>query len=218
MAETKLSSQALARASLQSGWIDPQETWTYASATTITVPSGAAARYRKGDKIQIKQTTVKYFYIIGVADTTLTVTGGSDYSVANAAITDNYFSHVSTPTGFPTYFNFTLVNFTTSGTAFTNQPTTSTLRFSIVDGICKVWILGLTNATSGGTGIIYANITSGHLPTRIDAEVGTAFNLNDGTAGVSWTQATNVIAFVKYDGTVLVGSSKYFVIDISYLF
>jgi len=200
------------------GWTLANETWTYASATTITVPSGAANKYSKGDKIRLKQGGgYKYFYIIGVTDTVLTVTGGSDYTVANSAISDIYYSKSASPVGFPKYFNFTIVNFTTSGTAFTNQPSTSALRFNIIDGVCRVWVLGLTHATSGGTGIIYMNVTANQLPIRIDAEVGTAFNLNDGKAAVAWVQATNVIAFVQYDGGAnFLGNSKYFVVNVTY--
>ena len=40
MAETKLQSQAI-DTNLRDGWINPQESWAYASASTITVPSGA---------------------------------------------------------------------------------------------------------------------------------------------------------------------------------
>lgn len=96
------------------GWISANATWTYASATTITVPSGAASKYAVGDRIKLTQTTVKYFVVTGVADTVLTVTGGSDYSVANAAISANYYSHVDTPVGFPSTFSYTptFTNFT----------------------------------------------------------------------------------------------------------
>ena len=99
---------------LHSGWIIANEAWTYASATTITVPSGAAAKYSVGDKIRLTQTTVKYFYITAVADTLLTVTGGSDYTLTNAAITLNYYSHETSPVGFPQVFNWspTVANFT----------------------------------------------------------------------------------------------------------
>ena len=88
------------------GWISAG-TWAYASATTITVPSGAALIYQKGDKLKLTQTTVKYLYVADVADTVLTVTGGSDYSVANAAITSPYYSHADNPLGFPDLFNWT---------------------------------------------------------------------------------------------------------------
>ena len=95
------------------GWVNSDETWTYASATTITVPAGATAKYQKGDKIKLTQTTVKYFYIVGVADTLLTVVGGTDYTIANAAISANYYSHASSPVGFPNYFNQSSLTFDT---------------------------------------------------------------------------------------------------------
>lgn len=108
------------------GWIAVGDTWSYASATTITVPSGAASKYQKGDKIKLTQTTVKYFYVVSVADTVLTVTGGSDYTVANAAITSPYVSHVLNPVGFPQWFNFT-----PSWTNLTPGSGTNTGRFTI---------------------------------------------------------------------------------------
>ena len=86
------------------GWISTNETWTYDSATTITVPTGAASKYAKGDKIKLTQTTVKYFSVVSVADTVLTVTGGTGYTVADAAISLNYYSHQESPIGFPHWF------------------------------------------------------------------------------------------------------------------
>jgi len=90
------------------GWMLVADTWTYASATAVTVPSGAALLYAVGDKIRLKQgATYKYFYVTAVADTLLTVTGGSDFTVATpTAITDVYYSKVATPVGFPQWFNY----------------------------------------------------------------------------------------------------------------
>lgn len=88
------------------GWIAANQTWTYASATTITVPSGAASIYSKGDKIKLTQTTVKYFYVVTVADTVLTVTGGSNYTVADAAISANFYSKAMSPLNFPQWFAY----------------------------------------------------------------------------------------------------------------
>ena len=82
------------------GWIDANETWAYASATTITVPSGAASKYGVGDKIRFQNNdsgTYLYAWIITVADTLLTVTGDA---VPNATLTDNYYSHEFNPIGF----------------------------------------------------------------------------------------------------------------------
>ena len=90
------------------GWNSANETWTYASATTITVPSGATGRYSVGDKVRIYQAnTVKYFYIVTVASTLLTITGGSDYTLTNSTINNPCTSRRATPVGFPQYFNFT---------------------------------------------------------------------------------------------------------------
>lgn len=124
---TQLNAQVLAS---NDGWTSANESWAYASASTITVPSGAAAKYAKGDKIRLKQGAgYKYYSIIGVADTVLTVTGGSDFTVANDTITDNYYSHQENPLGFPTYFNFTSTISAATG-SFTTE--THTFRFKVI--------------------------------------------------------------------------------------
>ena len=125
------------------GWINPGETWAYASATTITVPSGAAAKYSIGDKIKLTQTTVKYFYVVAVADTVLTVNGGSAYTVANAAISANFYSKVATPVGFPHWFNFTPV-----WTNLTVGDGTNTGSFRIADGMVGFTLLFTLGSTS----------------------------------------------------------------------
>ncbi len=89
------------------GWQDANETWTYTSASTITVPTGAASKYAVGDRIKWTQTTVKYGVIIAVADTLLTIAINTDYVVTNAAISANYYSHEASPIGYPQWFNYT---------------------------------------------------------------------------------------------------------------
>lgn len=87
------------------GWQLVSDTWTYASADaptfTITVPTGAASLYGVGMRIKLNQTTDKYFIITAVADTVLTVYGGTDYTLANAAISSIYVSLMKAPLGFP---------------------------------------------------------------------------------------------------------------------
>lgn len=128
------------------GWTPAAETWTYASATTITVPTGAASLYQKGDKIKLTQTTVKYFYITTVADTLLTVTGGTDYTVANAAITSPYVSKLENPQGFPNGFAYT-----PTFAGFSSDPTTVSARFWVINGRCKVIIYQGGDGTSNAT-------------------------------------------------------------------
>jgi len=144
------------------GWILANESWAYASATTITVPSGAATKYAKGDKIKITQTTAKYFYVVGVADTVLTVTGGSDYTVANAAIASPYYSHASSPIGFPDFFNFAA-----TFTGFSSDPADNTFIFKIVGKFCHYkWTMdtdGTSNATTFTITVPIASVNVAHL-------------------------------------------------------
>jgi hypothetical protein len=127
------------------GWQDAAETWTYASATTITVPSDATTKYAVGDKIKLTQSaTVKYFYIVAVAATTLTITGGSDYTLTNNTISSNFYSHQSSPLGFPNWmaYSSTITGYSATATNLT--------RFRIDGrGVTLSWRLsGTSNSTS----------------------------------------------------------------------
>ncbi|HUV84165.1 MAG TPA: hypothetical protein VMV86_00565 [Methanosarcinales archaeon] len=88
------------------GWIAAGETWIYASADaptyTITVPTDATTKYSAGMRIKLKHNgSVKYFIITKVAATVLTLYGGTDYTLADTAITLPYYSVVKAPLGFP---------------------------------------------------------------------------------------------------------------------
>jgi hypothetical protein len=92
----------LAAAQNATGWIATADAWTYASATTITVPSGAASKYSVGMRVKFTQGSVKYFIIVAVADTLLTVFGGDGAVVATpTAISAISYSTVKIPLGFP---------------------------------------------------------------------------------------------------------------------
>lgn len=87
------------------GWILSVDTWTYASAITFTMSGDKTAKYSAGMKIKLTQTTVKYFIITkveyGAPNTTVTIYGGTDYTLANATITGAYVSRERNPHGFP---------------------------------------------------------------------------------------------------------------------
>lgn len=87
----------------QQGWIAIPGTWTYASAQSVTVPSGATSLYQVSDKIRLFNNSVfKYFYVVGVAATTLTLAGDS---LNNSAITNQAVSRLDSPFGFPGIFD-----------------------------------------------------------------------------------------------------------------
>jgi hypothetical protein len=203
------------------GWVTVTDTWTYATATTFTISGDKTGVYSVGDKIKLTQTTVKYFYIVAISysspNTTVTVTGGSTYSLANATITSPYYSKAASPAGFPAYFGLTDPTFTSTGTAFTNQPTSKSFRF-IMNGRLVFLSGGMQNhATSGATGQFIATFTAGQLPPVADFFTGTAINQSTRASGFCYVEyAQNKITMHKYDVTTLAGNSEYYNCDVIY--
>jgi len=92
-----------------SGWQEANETWTYASATTFTISGDQTSLLAKGIKLKLTNSTVKYFYVKSSSysspDTTVTVTGGSDYTLADTDITSPFYSYEENPQSFPNGFD-----------------------------------------------------------------------------------------------------------------
>jgi len=105
----RIIAEIIAMQSYGGGWTPAGETWTYASADdptfTFTISGDKTDKYSAGMKIKLTQTTVKYFIITKVAysdpNTTITIYGGTDYDLADAAITNPYYSTQKAPLGFP---------------------------------------------------------------------------------------------------------------------
>ena len=91
---------------LRDGWCYDTDTWTYVSATSFKI-AGKDVRYKfpKGTKIKLVQSgSTNYFYVTAATfstDTTVTVTGGSDYTLANEAISGQAYSYAAAPQNFP---------------------------------------------------------------------------------------------------------------------
>jgi len=130
------------------GWI-PISNWTYASATTITVPSGAASIYSIGDKFKLTaNSVVLYGYIIGIADTLLTVVGDA---LTNHVFSATYYSKAATPVGFPSQFSWTP---TPTNLSFGNG--TLTCSYALNGRVCEVsfkFVLGNTSTVSGNVSV-----------------------------------------------------------------
>jgi len=135
------------------GWISAGETWTYASADdptyTFTVPTDLTTKYSAGMKIKLTNASVKYFIITKVAysdpNTTVTVYGGTDYDLANSAITLPYYSMVRSPALFPMSPAKWSVETTTTTSTAQSSPTQNTwynlatLSLSIPIGVWDVF-------------------------------------------------------------------------------
>lgn len=92
------------------GWTPSAATWSYSSADdptfVISINADVTALIQPGDRIKLTQTTEKFFIVTAVGAysggaTLVTVYGGTDYDLANAAISSPFYSHAKAPFGFP---------------------------------------------------------------------------------------------------------------------
>lgn len=137
---------------LITGWIGANESWSYASASTITVPTDATAKYDVGDYLQLTQSaTVKYFVITALTSTVLTVIGLNGETVANVTISANsYFKRY--PLGAAPYEkpHYNCLFFSVdSGTVFTNSEVT--VPFDVSDTTNGFGITATTGANAALT-------------------------------------------------------------------
>jgi len=94
------------------GWINLTGL-SYASATTITTASDLTGVLQVGDKLKLTQTTggTKYWPIINITGTTITIPTTTDYTLVNEAITSPQYSKIENPQGWPSAFNYTPASF-----------------------------------------------------------------------------------------------------------
>lgn len=108
--------------------------FTYSSATRISIANYTPSDFfQLGDKLEIVQTTAKYFYIGVVGNNYIDVIGGDDYTVANTAITSFAISRVDNPAGFPDYFDFTPAIYDAAGASITVD--TKTCKLNMVGSL-----------------------------------------------------------------------------------
>ncbi len=183
------------------GWVSVSDTWAYASATTITVPSGAASIYQKGHKFSVVANSVTlYGYIVGVADTVLTVLGNA---LTNHTFTVPRYSPTENPLGFPNTFQWT-----PGYTGFSVPPTVVAadtyfyIRGNIIYVTYSQSALGTSDQTFFTiTGLPIAVVTARQYitmgvgvdnaatfvnPARVDAAT-TILSLHKSFAGATWT-------------------------------
>jgi hypothetical protein len=144
------------------GWLPAPGTWTASSDTiTITTQAGSTDIYDVGDKLRFKQGGgFKFNYAITVTDTTLTMTGSTDYEMTTDTITDNYYSKAVSPVGFPQWFSLPAPTFTVANydNGSGGQPVTDSLRFCISGKMCTVHLGGSgVKAGTNATVMIFAD-------------------------------------------------------------
>jgi hypothetical protein len=94
-----------------SEWKSPRETWTYVSASSFRVTGDRRTTYTKGTKLWWTQSgTSRWGVIVSSSysspNTTVNIFVNTDYVVANATISANFYSNLEKPVGYPDQFNF----------------------------------------------------------------------------------------------------------------
>jgi hypothetical protein len=189
------------------GWVAISNTLTYASASTFTVPTDLTATYQKGTKIKLTDGTVKYFYVLssayGAPNTTVTVTGGTDYTLSGGAITAPYYSYIENPQGFPDWFNYT-PTVTASGAMTIGSLVVTKASFSIKG---RTVLLGLKLFfTLGGTtsSTVFATLpVEGNAIGDFAYGVGSFYDASSSVAGWTYFVAgtPDYVGIKKYDGS-----------------
>jgi len=196
------------------GWL-PADGMTYASATTFTVSGDQTAKYSKGTKLKLTNSTVKYFYVVSSSysspNTTVTVTGGGDYSLASAAITSPYYSYSENPQGFPNYFSFTQTITAESGSVTTAS---GTIHFTMVGA--RVFFKSSIAVSSNGTGAIKLRATIPVSPASVNEYPMYGWNASTGLS-LTGSVASTYIQISKYDNTYPVGDGHQIRVSGSYL-
>jgi hypothetical protein len=125
-------------------------TYTYVSSTQFKATGDWTAIISKGNKLKLTNTTTKYFYVEAMSfssgETTFTVRGGSDYALANAAVSAVSFSKQEGPAGFPSVFNFA-----PAPTGFSSAPSPIVATFSVSGGTATVAVYASGDGTSNST-------------------------------------------------------------------
>jgi len=207
------------------GWIIANETWTRTGNFTFTISGDVTVKYPKGTKVRYKDGgTYEYGYVIsatyGAPNTTITLATNTDYAMAAATITDNYYSYVETPRGFPQYFNWTPTLYGSGAMTWTST-TIFISKFCIKGNSCFLELRAM--GTTGGTA---ANVLAFSLPvsalntTENYEIIGNVTLVDAGTymTGLSINESGTKIKILKYNiANYSLGANTGFIVNGSYI-
>jgi hypothetical protein len=186
----------------QTGWLSAGENWTFASADsptfTFTISGDKSAKYSPGMRIRIDQSGIKYFIITSVSysspDTTITVYGGTDYTMTSATIESPCYSMLKAPVGFPLSPAKWSVSLVDSVDRYQNNPVKDTvynlgsLSVTLPIGVWNVFfqVVSVCAAASGAYTDIYSGLSTSLSSFNNQSLRGrTYLGTNSGGAGIS---------------------------------
>jgi hypothetical protein len=103
--ETQFSNMIDTFLQIQDSWVLDEDDWVYVSANSFKIEGkDVTSKFPTGTKIKCTNSTVKYFNVVSSVfstDTTVTIFGAGTYSLANTAISSNYYSYAEFARSFP---------------------------------------------------------------------------------------------------------------------
>ena len=175
-------------------WTSISATLTYSSTdgpTFVCTTSDLTATVAVGARLKLTHSaSVKYFIVTAISSTTITLYGGTDYTISGSAITLPSFSHLRTPLGFPlSPIKWTEQTLDTTDAAQAT-PTAATwynlgsISLSIPIGAWNVYYAahGLCSATSGTVTDMQATLSTANN-TQSDATMTSGFMQQNGAGG-----------------------------------
>jgi hypothetical protein len=188
------------------GWNLIKATLTYVSPTTIATSSDLSGVIPKGAKLWINQGGNKYFYVIAITPTTITVLGDSSNPVINSTISASYWSNSDPVVGFPQSLNYTPT--ISAGSGSITSLGTVTFKFLITHQTLY-FDESITIANSGSA---LTDIQS-TLPANIGGGINlSAYGRETGTAGLMLVGLLSIadskLKITKFDGTYMGNSGS----------
>ena len=207
---------------VSTGWVDASdETWTYVSYAAPTgifnINGNVTAKYWPGMRMRLTQSaSVRYGIIVAVGTfaggvTPITVYFGTDYALANAAITAQAYSFGRAPFGFPSSRDKWTVKITSTGVNSHSSPANGTVYNQ--GGLSLTLPIGIWNlrakmeVEANLTGTVDADLYAGLSTTT------STFSDNELYDGFKLTDAVNVIRTLAKpwkDGIVVSSPVTYF--------
>jgi len=207
---------------LQAGWNTANETWTYASANSFTISGvNKTSVYTPGTRIKATNNSITFYGVVASSsystDTTVTLIANFDYSLANSAITNTFYSYEANPQGYPTWFNYT----PTFG-GFSTSPGTLAARFQVIGKACTVVLTsntsgGVSNSTSFTVTLPVAASSAGEMGPIVAFDNG-AYLLNPGDYTTNGSSTTlNLYSSIAF-GSWTASGSKAVAFQLTYQF
>lgn len=199
-------------------WASVAGTFTYSSADAPTyvmsTPSNLSGTIQVGSKIKVTQTTDKFFVATAVGATTITMYGGTDYSLLNSTITAVAYSSRRAPFGFPLAPDKWTVATTSTSDATQTNPTSGTWynpgsnSITIPIGVWDVYYEGHLKAlfSAGGGSITIA----GTLSTGASSESDTQLSCYLHTGNTGGTASRMGVSVYRRKFLTLASKTQYF--------